>query len=239
MDFATLKAMAGKPKEFALDLIELPDIEATTLETGRTYETPDGVFPSVTTFLKQTQPQSKTDTLDAWRDRVGHEEAARITNQSATRGTLIHESMEDRVLGRPVDMAKLGKWGYMYKQICTITESRLSVVRGSEVGLWSTKIRLAGRCDLIGVWDGRLSIIDFKNARRPRKRDWCDDYFLQMAIYSMMLEEMTGIVASQLVVVIAVEGEIHGQCLTAERRDYLPELARRVHQFRGKQLLGI
>ena len=42
-------------------------------------------LPSVTTVLGQTQTKDKTNSLARWRDKVGHEEARRITQEAAPR----------------------------------------------------------------------------------------------------------------------------------------------------------
>jgi len=51
-------------------------------------------LPSVTTVLGETQEQSKRDSLQRWRQRVGVEEAKKITQQAATRGTSMHMYLE-------------------------------------------------------------------------------------------------------------------------------------------------
>jgi hypothetical protein len=50
-------------------------------------------LPSVTTILAATQSQEKQASLAAWRARVGTNEAARITDQAATRGTSMHTNI--------------------------------------------------------------------------------------------------------------------------------------------------
>jgi genome maintenance exonuclease 1 len=38
---------------------------------------------------------------------------------------------------------------------------------------------------MIGVYDGRPTIIDFKQTNRPKKREWVQDYLMQLAAYAM------------------------------------------------------
>jgi hypothetical protein len=66
-------------------------VRSTDTPSGRFYDTPAGRFPSVTTFLDQTidKPQ-----LDAWRERVGHAEADRISSEATERGELVHAFVE-------------------------------------------------------------------------------------------------------------------------------------------------
>ena len=64
------------------------DMKVETLPEGRTYYTPDGNYPSITTILGKTSNQIW---LQKWREKVGEEEAARISKEATDRGTLIHE----------------------------------------------------------------------------------------------------------------------------------------------------
>jgi len=74
---------------------------------------------------------------------------------------------------------------------------------GLEIPLFSDLIRVAGTCDCIAEYNGKLSIIDFKTSRRPKKEDWVDDYYMQTFAYKLMFEEMTGIEIQQVVILIA------------------------------------
>ena len=63
-------------------------------DSGRTYNVGKLKIPSVTTILSATQSKEKQESLQKWRERVGEKEAARITNQAATRGTEMHYVLE-------------------------------------------------------------------------------------------------------------------------------------------------
>src|SRR6056300_2066597 len=69
----------------------ITEVDTDTLPSGRTYHTPDGSYPSITTILGKTANQAW---LQAWKDRVGEEEAARISKIATDRGTLVHEYAE-------------------------------------------------------------------------------------------------------------------------------------------------
>jgi genome maintenance exonuclease 1 len=61
---------------------------------------------------------------------------------------------------------------------------KISEVWGSEVHLYYPG-RYAGTTDMIGLYDGRPTIIDFKQTNRPKKREWVQDYLMQLAAYAL------------------------------------------------------
>ena len=67
---------------------------------SRTYNVGNKKIPSVTTILSATQSDEKKAGFDAWRERVGYQEAARITSQAALRGTEMHYVLENYIDGR-------------------------------------------------------------------------------------------------------------------------------------------
>ena len=68
-------------------------------EKIRTYNVDGQKFPSVTTILSATQSEEKRKALCNWRQRVGQEQATRITIDAARRGTEMHLVLE-KVLSR-------------------------------------------------------------------------------------------------------------------------------------------
>jgi genome maintenance exonuclease 1 len=97
--------------------------------------------------------------------------------------------------------------------------------------LYSETLGLAGQVDCIAEFDGIPSIIDFKTSLKMKKEEWILSYFEQCTCYSLMYEEMTGIQCKQIVVLISVDHE-QPQIFVKNRRDYIPELANKVKQFR-------
>ena len=100
-----------------------------------------------------------------------------------------------------------------------------------ETMLYSETLGLAGQVDCIAEYDGVPSVIDFKTSLKTKKEEWILGYFEQCTCYSLMYEEMTGIQCKQIVVMISVDHE-EPQVFVRNRRDYIPELARKVKQFR-------
>jgi genome maintenance exonuclease 1 len=72
----------------------------------------------------------------------------------------------------------------MAKQIIDRGLIDLSEIWGSEVTLYYPDL-YAGATDLVGIYNGRESIIDFKQSNKPKRREWIDDYFIQLGAYAM------------------------------------------------------
>lgn len=181
---------------------------------GRKYFTETGAsYPSVTTVLGVLSKAS----IMAWRKRVGAEEANKISRQASTRGTKIHALCEDVLNNKDVeidDMSLLDQ--EMFKSFRPVLD-RIDNIHCQEVALYSDHLRMAGRVDCIGEFDGKLSVIDFKTSGKPKKKEWIENYFAQAAAYGIMYEERTGIPVSQSVILIAVEG--HEPQIFVEKRD--------------------
>jgi len=177
---------------------EIPD--RVEKDGKRYYLTPDGNhYPSITSILSQQENLG----LEAWKERVGEKEAKRISKESARIGTAVHQLAEYYLSNIQVKLDKEEK-------IIIDTFNRLRFLLGNinnivglEIPLFSDLIRVAGTCDCIAEYNGKLSIIDFKTSRRPKKEDWVDDYYMQTFAYKLMFEEMTGIEIQQVVILIA------------------------------------
>ena len=166
---------------------EYPKSQREIIKGRRHYSVSDQKLPSVTTILSKTQPKEKRDSLAQWRERVGNVEATRIMDQAAARGTAMHTLLEHYLLGeKHVDLTDIGQQATMMaeKVIDEGIKGHLDEVWGSEVTVWYPDL-FAGATDVVGVYDGKESIVDFKQTNKPKKREWIDDYFLQLAAYAM------------------------------------------------------
>ena len=165
---------------------EYPKSMRTSIEGKRHYEITGEYLPSVTTILSATQSAEKRASLDSWRERVGQDQAARITDQAAARGTAMHNILEGYILGQNhLDLTDLGQNAHvMAQQIIKQGLCELHEVWGSEVTLYYPGL-YAGATDVVGVYEGRQSIVDFKQTNKPKRREWIEDYFLQLAAYAM------------------------------------------------------
>ena len=150
----------------------------------RLYLTPDGeALPSVTTVLSKTKDKTF---LKKWRQKVGEKKAEQIIRDSAQIGTALHLYIERFVNGEQYkDLTKIGiQAEKMAKKIIDESFKDLTEIWGSEVHLYYPG-RYAGTTDMIGVYKGRPTIIDFKQTNRPKKREWVQDYLMQLSAYAV------------------------------------------------------
>lgn len=163
-------------------------LDRTTVEGKRHYTLPDGSkVPSVTTILDKTKPEEKKIALQNWRKAVGEQRAQQITTEAANRGTRMHSYLESYILSN--DMKPLPQNPYAHPSWFMAAEVILKGLVnvdefwGSEIPLYYSGL-YAGTTDCIGVWKGRPAILDFKQTNKPKKREWIEDYFLQLAAYA-------------------------------------------------------
>jgi genome maintenance exonuclease 1 len=187
-----------------LKLYDKPEIETTTIDGKRHYLTPDGVFPSVTTVLSNKLDKSG---LEAWRKKVGEEEANKISTQAANRGTAIHDMAEKYILGEDYRKGQMPVNLFTFGPIRSVLDNRVTDVYGIEYPLWSRELNTAGRTDLIADFDGSPSIVDFKTSRKLKEERYIESYFLQATCYSLMANERLGMDIKQLAIIIAVDHE--------------------------------
>ena len=160
------------------------ELSRTAKNGKRHYETPDGrTVPSVTTVLSATKDMTH---LHAWRKRIGAEKAAQITQESANIGTVMHSSLEKHVKGearKPGSNLIHQKAHAMANVIIDNGLKDVSEVWGSEVSLHYPEL-YAGTTDLVGVYKNAPAIMDFKQARKLKKKEWVEDYYLQLVAYA-------------------------------------------------------
>ena len=161
---------------------------------GRRYATPDGEkLPSVTTILAATQPQEKKQALQEWRNRVGHKKAQEISTEAAGRGTRMHKFLEDFI--------KTGQLSESGSNPYSIQSHKMadSIIRQGLINceeFWGVEVPLyfpgvyAGTTDLCGVHAGSQAIMDHKQTNKPKKREWIEDYFLQLCAYGVAHNEV-------------------------------------------------
>ena len=173
----------------------------TNTDGRRVYVTPEGnSYPSVTSITGVNSTFNK----NAWMQRVGVDEANRITQRALDRGTRVHSLCENYLLGNElqVDMFDIEMWTSMRKLV-----DRIDNIHCLETPLYSDFLKAAGAVDCIGEFDGKLSVIDFKTSSRVKERDDIYNYFEQTAAYSVMFEERTGIPIGRLVILMAIDDD--------------------------------
>ena len=167
-------------------LYHYPPSSRSTTDGIRTYDVGNEKLPSVTTILQATQPEEKRRKLAEWRAIKGKVEADRIKKQSASRGSNMHLHLEKHILGQGhLDLTEEGKTAKsMADTVIDKGLGDLQEIWGSEVTLWYPGL-YAGATDLVGVYDYEESIVDFKQSNKPKRKEWIEDYFLQLAAYAM------------------------------------------------------
>ena len=152
----------------------------------RIYEVGDEKLPSVTTILGQTQSDEKRESLAKWIAKKGKKEAERVKNEAAARGSIMHNIIEHHVNGNNIlDMTETGQGAHRMAAVVIDKGFKdLDEIWGSEVVL-SYPGLYAGQTDLVGVYQGRDSIIDFKQSNKPKREEWIEDYYYQMVAYAM------------------------------------------------------
>lgn len=179
-------------------------------DTGpRQYITTEGnSYPSVTTVLGAVEDKSF---LVEWKARVGEDEANKITNQSARRGTALHSICERYLLNEEDYLQEISPiYVSFFKQIKPFLDEHLTVLFGCELPLYSDELKIAGTTDNFSVYRQKNSIVDFKNSRRFKDYEDIEGYFVQTAIYALMIKERYQIDIEQLVILMAVEGSLKG-----------------------------
>ena len=195
---------------------------------SRNYDVAGYRLPSVTTILGKTKD---TSSLDSWIARKGRKEAERIKNQSATRGTAMHKYLENYVLGKGYeDLTELGQeTKRMAEKVIEVVLAPVSGYYGSEVTLYYPGL-YAGSTDLVGVHNDKDTIIDFKQANKPKKEEWIGDYKLQAAAYAMAHDQVHGSNIEQCVIMVCTpdlyyqEFKIDGFNLRKAKHDFLRRL---------------
>src|SRR6056300_301143 len=185
----------------------ITDVKTETLKTGRTYYTPDGAYPSITTVLGKTADNTW---LQKWIERVGEEEAARVSKEATDRGTLVHEYAERHFNGEDVgDDLKQETLDVrqMSRDLIKVAESGIDEVWGQEQVLWSNKYRYAGRTDMVGIWKGKPTIIDFKTSKKKKNQKQITDYYIQGCAYAVAHNEMYGTGIQDVAIIMTIDGD--------------------------------
>ena len=160
-------------------------VDATRIEEhgSRLYDVNGARLPSVTTILGATKNQQF---LKEWKAKVGEQEAERIKNLSSRRGTSMHKFLEHYVLGTGYDdLTELGqKAKAMADKVIEVGLAPVEEYYGSEVTLYYPGL-YAGSTDLVCIHNGKDTVVDFKQSNTPKRADWIEDYFMQIAAYAM------------------------------------------------------
>ena len=203
---------------------------------SRTYDVQRLKLPSVTTILDKTKDKTY---LDRWKAKVGHEEAERIKNLSSKRGTSMHKFIEKHITGSGYDdLTEVGQQAKpMAQKIIDVGLTPVTEYYGSEVSLYYPGL-YAGSTDLVCVHNDIDTIIDFKQANKPKREDWIDDYFLQIGAYAMAHDYVHGSNIQQGIILICTpdlylqEFRFEGDRMRQYRHNFL----KRLNEYYGRNV---
>lgn len=179
--------MMYKPPDF-----EYIKFGKVTLDDGtRTYQTPDGNLPSVTTILGSTGDKTF---LEAWRKRIGDAQADKESKQATGLGSLMHLHLENYIMGipRPSGSNMVRKMAeHMADEIINRGLVNVQQIWAIEQPLWFPGL-YAGTADLVMIHNQTLCIGDYKTTKKPKKDEWVEDYKIQLVMYGKAHNEVYG-----------------------------------------------
>lgn len=148
------------------------------------YQTKRGrLYPSVTTILNVTT-EGKSQVLEAWRARIGEDEARQIREEALERGKLLHKRIASYLNQQKLESCPnaIEPWRNSIKPIL----KKLSLpddVQLVEGVVIHPELEYAGRLDCILKWENQWCIVDWKTASTTPQNSWLYRYKLQLAAY--------------------------------------------------------
>ena len=205
------------------------ELEANTIDGVRYYTLPSGKkAPSITSITSFYNRQI----FKNWREKVGEEQANKITKVATDRGTKFHDLVEKYLSNEDINSLK---------DVLPTTKARWIAARDAlnkidnihalEKPLYSEYFGIAGRVDCIAEYEGELAVIDFKTSKKIKPEKWLENYFVQETAYACMYYEMTGISVKKIVtLMVADNGDVKVYEKT-NKRDYIKLLTKYIKEF--------
>ena len=195
--------------------LTLPTLERETIDSVRYYFVPNGdqlqKLVSITSVTSHINRQIFVD----WRNKIGEEEANKITKAATSRGTDMHTLVENYLQ----NIQELPEVQPLSKHLFRIAKTdldKIDNIHALEKSMYSLQLGIAGTVDCIAEYNEELAIIDFKTSKKPKPREWIEHYFVQCAAYACMLYELTGIIVKKFVIIMSCE---NGECEVYEEYD--------------------
>ena len=198
------------------------ELKEVSIDGKRFYETPGGIFPSVTTVMGWEKQQFFAE----WR-KNNPEESRRVTS----RGTKFHSLIESYLNNESLDYENmLPNFKFLFNQLQPEID-KINNILAIETPLWSKTLGLAGRTDCIAEYDGKLSIIDFKASSKEKRKSDIENYFLQASAYALMFQERTGIIVENYAILISCEDGLK-QVFEGKPINYVKKLKQTIEKYR-------
>jgi genome maintenance exonuclease 1 len=215
--------------------LNLPELKRETIDGVRYYNI-GGENKKLVSITSVISHYSK-EKFAKWRERVGEEEANRVTKRATSRGTDTHTLIENYLLNQ--DLPEVQPISDHLFKIAKPTLNRINNIRTLEGALYSEVLGVAGTTDCIGEFDEELAVIDFKTSAKQKPKEWLEGYFVQAMFYGMALYEMTGIQVKKLVIIMTCED---GECVVYEEKDlskYMKLVVQYIKKFVNDKLKSI
>ena len=214
--------------------VELPKLERETIDGVRYYS-----IPKESQVLKLVSITSVTSHFNReifvkWRKRVGEDEAQKITKAASSRGTDMHSLVENYLYNKTLPSVPPLP-DFLFK-IAKAELNKINNIHCLEGPLYSLQLGVAGTTDCIAEYDGELAVIDFKTSKKPKPREWIENYFVQAMFYGMAYYEMTGTPIKKLVIIMACED---GESVVYEESDlkkYMKLVVKYIKKFVNDKL---
>lgn len=191
-------------------------------------------YPSITSILSATMSVEKRSILESWKERVGEEEAENIKVEAARRGSAVHELVEKYILDEnfyeTLEKAT-PKIKRLFNQLKPVLDKNVNNIRMIEKSLFSDRLMVAGRTDLIAEYDKKLSICDIKTSTKIKTIDEIQDYMLQECFYSYCYAEQFGEKIQSIVTLIATENSLKPIIFIDTPFKHLDNLKKRIDQY--------
>ena len=208
------------------------------IEGKRHYAIDQDKLPSVTTIISATQSAEKRQKLADWRKRVGEDSATRIVDSAGARGTAMHKILEEYIKGDGyMDLTTVGQEAHnMAKIVIEQGLSNVTEVFGLEATLYYPGL-YAGATDLIALHKGDLAICDFKQTNKPKKREWIEDYCIQLAAYTMAHNYVYKTNISKGVIMMCSKDNYYQEFIIQglEMKKYMHQWLKRIDQYYEEQ----
>ena len=173
----------------------------------RLYDVNSEKLPSVTTILNATKSERDKAKLEEWRKRVGAKAADQISKEALSRGSSMHDFLEKFILNQ-LNLDLLGDNSLEKQMADQIIENGLRNDLSEVYGVEATQYypgKYAGSADLLGVYMGKETILDFKTGNKPRRDEWNDEYYLQLGAYSLAHDKVYGTNINQGVILLCTK----------------------------------